>query len=67
MDLEVRTEVIRGGTPEARRVRVKTTNEVGVVIDIRQTVSGQRIATVLFEDTGECRLYLDDQKWLDPA
>ncbi|GAB3337837.1 hypothetical protein RMN56_12790 [Micromonospora halotolerans] len=67
MDVTVRTEVIGGGTPQARRVLVKTTNEVGVVIDTRQTLGGQRIATVLFEDTGECRLYLDDQKWLEPA
>jgi len=67
MDLGVRTEVTRGGTPEPRRVLVKSTNEVGVILDVRQSESGDLIATVFFEATGECKLYLNNRRWLEPA
>lgn len=65
MNLSVQREKTRDSAPDRVRTRVPGTDEIGTIVQTKQVKSGpylgKRISTVLFESTGECRLYLDDR------
>lgn len=60
MDIQLRTEHV-SGSPQPRRVQVEGVDEVGLVIATTSTVTGHSVSTVLFESSGECRLYLSNR------
>ncbi|WP_433387138.1 hypothetical protein [Micromonospora sp. KLBMP9576] len=59
MNISVVTTEVRGGTPAPRRVQVEGIDEIGIEVEARQTRNGEHyLSTVLFESTGECRIFL---------